>query len=76
MDVLEQHCELIAAESGDGITRSNGLAQAGRHGDQQLVPRAMAKAVVDPLEVVQVEKEHSQPCAGTPPQRVLETIHE
>ena len=57
MDVLQNHHELIAPQAGDGV----GLAHAGFQaaGDvlQEQIAGGMAEAVVDVLEVVDVDVE-------------------
>jgi hypothetical protein len=53
--VLEQDRELVAAQAGQQVPGAQVLAQPGTHLDQQLVPGVMAQAVVDLLELVQVQ---------------------
>ena len=55
---LADHHELVAAEAGHGVGGAHALSQpvGGLH--QQLVAGAVAEAVVDDLEVVEVEEEH------------------
>ena len=57
---VEQHHELVAAQPrGRRIgPAGQGVAQPAGHGDQQLVARVVAQAVVDQLEVVQVDEQH------------------
>jgi hypothetical protein len=48
------------AESGDDVVRSHASRQAGRDLLQQLVTGEVAEAVVDHLEVVEVDEQHGQ----------------
>ena len=77
-EVLEQHCELVAAQAGGGVLDPEALAETIRHRDQQLVARGVTEAVVDRLEVVHVEKEDGQVAvvAAGPDDRVLDPIAE
>ncbi len=56
-EAIDQDPELVAAEAGDDVSRAQVGAQARRHGAQQGVAGVMAEAVVDQLEVVEVEEE-------------------
>ena len=56
-----QHGELVAADPGDEIAVVHGAAQALGDLDQQAVAGLVAEAVVDELEVVEVQEEHGQP---------------
>ena len=70
--ILDQDGELVAAEPGDGVGGTGAGAEAlgGQH--QQLVALAVTKAVVDLLEVIEVEEEHGD---GVPlPLRELERV--
>ena len=58
VDTLEQDCELVAAQPRDGIGVTHGLLEASRDADEQLVAGRVAEAVVDGLEVVDVDEEH------------------
>ena len=58
-EVLEQDRELVAAEAGDGVGRSRRGADAlGRQPDQ-LIAALVPEAVVDQLEVVEVDHQHA-----------------
>ncbi len=74
-NLLEQHDELIAAKARDRVTRAQGALQPRRDPHQQLVAGAMAEAVVDELEVVDVQ-EHDGDLGVRPRQRVPEAVHE
>ena len=54
--VLEEHGELVAAEPGRRVARAQAPAQAVGDGAEQLVAGAVAEAVVDELEVVEVDE--------------------
>src|SRR6185295_5593995 len=60
VDVLEQHGEFVAAEAGDGVAGADGLLEAPRGLDQELVAGAVAHGVVDELEAVEVEEEDAE----------------
>jgi hypothetical protein len=65
--LLEQDGELVAAKAGDRVLAPDaGLEPAG-HGDQQVVAGRVAELVVDRLEVVQVDEQQGQGCAGLGP---------
>ena len=57
VEVLGQHDELVATQPGNGVRRPDELPEASGHLHQQAVPGGMAEAVVDGLEIVQVEEE-------------------
>ena len=57
-DILEQHGELVAAETGRGVRWPERLLQTARDHRQQLIPRGMSEAVVDLFEVVEVGEEY------------------
>src|SRR5207302_4217862 len=56
-DSLAHDDELVAAESGDGVTGPHGLAQTLGDGHQHAVAGRVTPAVVDELESVEVEEE-------------------
>ena len=64
MDVLLEHDELVAAEAGDEILRTEHLAQAVCHRAQQLVAAGMAERVVDLLELVEVDEQQRRHLLG------------
>ncbi len=77
-DVLEQHRELVAAEARGGVGPADALVEAPRDLLQHLVARGVAEAVVDRLEVVEVEEDHREaallaPAAG---ERVADALRE
>ena len=66
---FEQNCKLVGAEVGHRITRADAHSEAFREGDQDLVSRRVAEAVVDPLEIIEVEEQKNDrvprgPAAG------------
>ena len=77
-DVLGEHGELVAAEAGDGVARAQGLLDPGGDGREQLVAGGMTEAVVDELELVEVEEEHRNRglAAGRHRERVPQSIEE
>ena len=54
----EEHRELVAAEASREVDRPDARLDAPGDGDQELVADVVAEAVVDRLEVVEVEEEH------------------
>jgi hypothetical protein len=70
--------ELVTAEAGDGVARADDVAQAGGNGAEELVPRCVTAAVIEHLEVVEIEEEHGDeavvaPAAG---QGLLQAVEE
>ncbi|MNO75782.1 hypothetical protein D3C76_668410 [compost metagenome] len=55
----EDHGELVATQTGQGVVLAQLAAQALAQGAQQLVAETMAEGVVDVLEVVQVQAQRS-----------------
>ena len=78
VDVLGEHRELVAAEAGDGVARPQGLLDARGDSGEQLVAGRVPEAVVDELELVEVEEEHGDrgPATGRHRQGVLQAIEE
>jgi hypothetical protein len=77
-EILQQHRELVAAQPGRGVLEPEAVAETIRHRDEQLVAGRVTEAVVDRLEVVQVEEEDRQ-AAVTPVrthERVLDPVTE
>ena len=62
---FEQHDELIAAESGDGVAFADTGQQAGGGLPQQQVTHVMTQGVIEQLELVQIQKQHSAKFTGT-----------
>ncbi len=58
--VLDEHGELVAPEPSRGVTRTRRARDALGNAQQELVSGAVAQAVVDELEVVEVEEEHGE----------------
>ena len=78
VEVLQQHDELVAAEARGGVAGADAVGQALGHVDQRGVAGAMAEAVVDGLEVVDVE-EHDPELAllsARTADRVAHALHE
>ncbi len=63
-ELLDQDPELVAAEAGDGVAGAEVRAQPRRDRPQQLVALVVAEAVVDQLEVVEVEEEDAHGGSG------------
>ena len=76
--VLGQDGELVAAEPADGVVLAQAAAQPAGDLAQQPVAGAVAEAVVDHLEVVQVDEQHGQAAAvaARPGQRVADPVVE
>jgi hypothetical protein len=78
VDTFDDEGEFVASQSRDGVRSPHRLLQCGCDQAQKLVARPMAQAVVDELEVVQVEKHHRDPAVAPAAarQRLAETIQE
>ena len=76
--VLEQERELVAAEARRRVDRPQALLQPGRDLDQELVAGGVAEAVVDRLEVVEVEEQQGDvvPAAPRTLERVLDAVQQ
>ena len=76
--VLDQHGELVATHPGERVARAQAGPQALGDPFQDRVALAVAEAVVDRLEVVEVHEQHGQRSRRTVGQqeRVLEAVDE
>ena len=63
VDVLQQHRELVAAHARRDVARPHAQLDPAGGGDQHGVARPVAGAVVDRLEVVEVEEQHGRHAA-------------
>ena len=63
---MQDHHEFVPTKPAHRVARSQATAEALGDGHQQLVPHGMAMAVIDGLEVVQVEVAHRQVGAVVP----------
>ena len=75
--VLQQDGELVATEPRRGVARAQATAQPVGDGTQQLVAGTVAEAVVDHLEVVEVDEGHrggGHVVAARAVQRVLDPV--
>ena len=59
-NVLADEDELVAAEPRHRVTPAKRAAKPGREGSEQRIAGLVAKAVVDPLEVVEVAEQDRQ----------------
>ena len=59
-DVLEQHDELVAAETADGVVGAEHRCEPFGEPDEHVVAGRVTEAVVDDLEVVDVEEHHRE----------------
>lgn len=53
--------EFVTCESRDGICWSDSVAQSIRDGNERLIARRVAQAIVDALKVIEIDKENSKP---------------
>ena len=76
--LLQQDCELVAAEAGGGVADSQRPDEALGDRDEYLVAGSVPEAVVDELEVVEVEKQNGErgPRPGGPRRCMLEAVAE
>ena len=77
-DVLEQDPELIASEPRDGVAHPDRLLDPRRHRGEQFVSDLMAEAVVDELEVIEIEEQDGggRLAAPLPAERLVEPVEE
>ena len=77
-DAVQEHGELVASEAGDGVRGSHGDLQPAADLLENLVARRMPEAVVDRLEVVEVDEHHRdlRHPATRAHQRVLDAVGE
>ena len=73
----QHHQEFVAAVAADGVGLAHQACQAGRHTLQHCVAGRVAKAVVDLLEIVEIQKQHRHalavpPCAGNGPLQAVQ----
>jgi len=58
--VFAEHDELVAAESGDGVTEPECFAQAASDVGEETVPGVVTEAVIDKFETIEVEEQHRE----------------
>lgn len=75
---FEQHHELVTAETRQGVFSAQLTSQACGHLDQQGVANQMAQAVVDRLEMIQIDEQQRAQAALAilPVHGVLQTIEQ
>src|SRR3954447_24093295 len=75
---LQQNCELIAAQPGNGVRGARALYDPLRDCLQQAVTRVVTERIVDGLEVVEIEEQngHRLAAALSQCQGVLHTVLE
>ena len=59
-DVVADDDELVAAEPGDGVARSDRPTDPFRGNRQQIIAGAMTEGIVDHLELVDVQEHHAE----------------
>src|SRR5205807_7576479 len=76
--VLEQHGELVAAESREGVAGPAGVLEALRDLLEELIAGVVAERVVDLLEAVEVDQQHGERVrrALGPRERLVEPVAE
>ena len=74
----QQHRELVAAQTRDGVRRAQGVAQPRRHFLQHQIAGVMPEGVVDLLEAVEIDQQHRQALviAMRAQDRLLQSIEE
>ena len=77
-DVLAEHDELVTADARDRVARAQDRDDVAGHRHEHRVARIVAEAVVDLLELVEVEEQHRHRPAGSarPGQRRLDAVAE
>ncbi len=78
VDVGAEDRELVTAETGHGVARSQHATEAVADGHEELVAGFVSQAVVDDLEVVEVEEEHRDAtgAARRAIHRLADPVHE
>jgi hypothetical protein len=78
VDALAQNRELASTQPRHGVVRPDGGLDPRRRIAQHVVARAVAEAVVEALEAVEVDEQHGDDAVlvAAPPQRVLEAVVE
>ena len=78
LDLLAQDDELVAAEAAHRVVAPHRLAEPVRHLLEQAVAGGVAEAVVDHLELVEVDEQHGRPrvVAGRAGQRLLDAVEQ
>ena len=54
--VVKEYGKFVTGETRQNVCGAKGIAQASGQTDQQFVARLMAEAVIDPLEVVDIDQ--------------------
>ena len=77
-DLRQDHDELVATETSQCVLAPQTARQPAGHVDEHLVSHIVAEAVVDDLEIVEVEEQHGQRggAAPGPNQRLLHAVGE
>jgi hypothetical protein len=57
-NLFDDYYELIATDPSNGIHSSDIFGETFRNGSQQLIPKSMPKAVINPLEVIKIGKKY------------------
>src|ERR1700692_625469 len=79
VDAVQQQRELVAAEPGHGVARSQDARESTRERNQEMITDRVAEAVVDELEAIDVQEQHGASEARLPPgalQDLIDPIHE
>ena len=76
--VVDQHRELVAAEPRGGVAGAQAAREPLAHDRSSVVARRVAEAVVDGLEVVEVDEQHGELAAVAlePRRRVVDAVAE
>lgn len=74
--VVQQDGELVAGEACQHRAARQAVAQPAGEIRQQLVARLMAEAVVDPLEVIDVDQEQAEPGLAVTGKALLQAADE
>ena len=68
-EVVAEHHELVAAEARDDVAGPDRVPEPLRDGHDELVAERVPEAVVDELEVVEVDEQHRDHAVPLPPAR-------
>ncbi len=73
---VDEHDELVATEASETIGVTHHVTQPARHLTEQFVADTVAEAVVDHLEVVEVDEEHRHLTRHRSGEQRVESLHE
>lgn len=58
--IFEEHGELVAAETRQGIAGAQAAFEASRKSDEQLIANQVSETVVNQFETIEIEEQHGE----------------